>query len=130
MIRYPHDLFLGAREKTKIRSREFELQPGDCLFVYTDGEGSGARFAASEPTGKIVSSCESPDEDRSKVKAEAVHMEDRYPVNQAAEHEIPPAFLLRRTQRTESKRQERGASISPRFPCLHVYFFFDIRLIV
>lgn len=37
MIRYPHDLFLGAREKTKIRSREFELQPGDCLFVYTDG---------------------------------------------------------------------------------------------
>ena len=37
MIRYPHDLFLGARKKTKIRSREFELQPGDCLFVYSDG---------------------------------------------------------------------------------------------
>ena len=37
MIRYPHDPCLGARKKAKVRSREFELRPGDCLFVYTDG---------------------------------------------------------------------------------------------
>ena len=37
MVLYPHGLFLGARKKAKVRSREFELRPGDCLFVYTDG---------------------------------------------------------------------------------------------
>ena len=43
LLRYGHDLFLGARKKTTYRNREFSLRPGDCLFVYTDGVPEAAR---------------------------------------------------------------------------------------
>ena len=30
-------MFIGVLKKAKYRNREFELYPGDCIFVYTDG---------------------------------------------------------------------------------------------
>ena len=30
-------MFLGASKAAKFESHEFDLQAGDCLFVYTDG---------------------------------------------------------------------------------------------
>ncbi len=35
--RYPHDLVLGIIEIAKFRNHPIELNPGDCVFVYTDG---------------------------------------------------------------------------------------------
>ena len=37
LIKYKHNLFAGASKKVRYRNREFELGPGDCVFVYTDG---------------------------------------------------------------------------------------------
>ena len=37
MLTYKHDLIVGALPDVRYHIREFELQPGDCLFVYTDG---------------------------------------------------------------------------------------------
>lgn len=37
LIRYKHDALVGARKNNQYHNREFELHPGDCLFVYTDG---------------------------------------------------------------------------------------------
>ena len=37
LLEYSHDMFVGGMKKAKYRNREFELHPGDCLFVYTDG---------------------------------------------------------------------------------------------
>ena len=37
LLKYPHDMFVGGLKKSKYRNREFELHPGDCVFVYTDG---------------------------------------------------------------------------------------------
>ena len=37
LIEYKHDLIIGVMKKAKYRNREFELHPGDCIFVYTDG---------------------------------------------------------------------------------------------
>ncbi len=37
ILRYKHSMFLGASKAAKFESHEFDLQAGDCLFVYTDG---------------------------------------------------------------------------------------------
>ncbi len=37
LLNYPHSMFVGAFKKAKYQNREFELRPGDCVFVYTDG---------------------------------------------------------------------------------------------
>ena len=37
LLKYSHDSFVGAWEKAQYHNREFQLYPGDCLFVYTDG---------------------------------------------------------------------------------------------
>ena len=37
MLRYKHDRFIGPLKKVKCNNRAFELNPGDCVFVYTDG---------------------------------------------------------------------------------------------
>ena len=37
LLKYDHDTFVGARKKAEYHNREFRLNPGDCLFVYTDG---------------------------------------------------------------------------------------------
>ncbi|MBR3317356.1 MAG: SpoIIE family protein phosphatase [Atopobiaceae bacterium] len=37
LLDYRHNLFVGSMERAKYRNREFELYPGDCIFVYTDG---------------------------------------------------------------------------------------------
>ncbi|MCR4990889.1 MAG: PP2C family protein-serine/threonine phosphatase [Lachnospiraceae bacterium] len=34
---YRHSLVVGVMEGTRFADHEFELHPGDCLFVYTDG---------------------------------------------------------------------------------------------
>lgn len=37
LLEYRHSLFVGVFERAKYRNHEFQLNPGDCLFVYTDG---------------------------------------------------------------------------------------------
>ncbi len=37
MVKYKHSLAVAAIEGVKFREHGFELEPGDCLFVYTDG---------------------------------------------------------------------------------------------
>jgi sigma-B regulation protein RsbU (phosphoserine phosphatase) len=37
LLKYPHCVVVGALKRAKYRNREFELRPGDCVFVYTDG---------------------------------------------------------------------------------------------
>ena len=37
MLKYRHNLSVGAVEEAVYRNREFEMRPGDSLFVYTDG---------------------------------------------------------------------------------------------
>ena len=37
LLEYKHNAFIGVIKKAKYQDREFQLQPGDCLFVYTDG---------------------------------------------------------------------------------------------
>ena len=42
MLKYPHDRFVGAVKKARYQNREFELHPGECIFVYTDGVAEAA----------------------------------------------------------------------------------------
>ena len=49
MIKYKHGLIVGVNKNAKYQNREFEMHPGDCVFVYTDGvpeatNGSEAMF--------------------------------------------------------------------------------------
>ena len=37
MLKYKHNISVGVMENIKYRNREFELYPGDSIFVYTDG---------------------------------------------------------------------------------------------
>ena len=37
LLKYKHGMFIGVSKKAKYQVREFELHPGDCVFVYTDG---------------------------------------------------------------------------------------------
>ncbi len=37
LLKYKHGPFIGVSKKAKYQNREFELHPGDCVFVYTDG---------------------------------------------------------------------------------------------
>ena len=37
LLAYKHDMFVGVRKKAQFHAHEFEMNPGDCLFVYTDG---------------------------------------------------------------------------------------------
>ena len=37
LIKYKHGMFAGISKKAKYQNRAFELHPGDCLFVFTDG---------------------------------------------------------------------------------------------
>ena len=37
LLEYRHNLFVGAMARARYQNREFQLHPGDCLFVYTDG---------------------------------------------------------------------------------------------
>ena len=43
LLAYPHDPFLGVRKRAEYRNRDFELKPGDCIFVYTDGVPEATR---------------------------------------------------------------------------------------
>ena len=37
ILKYKHGVFVGGTETAKYQNREFQLAPGDCVFVYTDG---------------------------------------------------------------------------------------------
>ena len=37
LLEYRHNLFVGGAKRAKYHNREFELHPGDTVFVYTDG---------------------------------------------------------------------------------------------
>ena len=51
LLKYKHDMLIGVNKKAKFQNREFELHPGDCVFVYTDGVPE-ATNAASEMFGE------------------------------------------------------------------------------
>jgi sigma-B regulation protein RsbU (phosphoserine phosphatase) len=48
LVVYRHSLPIGTMEGIRFREREFELFPGDSLFVYTDGVAE-----ASDPGGQL-----------------------------------------------------------------------------
>ncbi|MCR4764242.1 MAG: PP2C family protein-serine/threonine phosphatase [Lachnospiraceae bacterium] len=37
LLNYKHNILVGLNEEATYMNREFTLQPGDCIFVYTDG---------------------------------------------------------------------------------------------
>ena len=37
LLEYRHSPFVGGIKRARYQNREFELHPGDCVFVYTDG---------------------------------------------------------------------------------------------
>ena len=37
LLKYRHGIFVGVSKKARYVNRPFEMHPGDCLFVYTDG---------------------------------------------------------------------------------------------
>jgi sigma-B regulation protein RsbU (phosphoserine phosphatase) len=37
LLEYKHDRFVGPLKKAAYHNRGFEMRPGDCVFVYTDG---------------------------------------------------------------------------------------------
>ena len=37
LLQYRHGMFVGVNKKARFTGREFELHPGDTVFVYTDG---------------------------------------------------------------------------------------------
>ena len=37
LLQYKHDRFVGPFKKASYHNRAFEMHPGDCIFVYTDG---------------------------------------------------------------------------------------------
>ena len=37
LLEYRHNMFVGGIKRARYQNREFELRPGDCVFVYTDG---------------------------------------------------------------------------------------------
>ena len=43
LLRYKHGMSLGVSKKAKYENREFEMRPGDCVFVYTDGVPEATR---------------------------------------------------------------------------------------
>ena len=50
LLKYRHCMFMGVYKEAKYVNREFELHPGDSLFVYTDGVPEASN-AASEMFG-------------------------------------------------------------------------------
>ena len=51
VLKYRHNMFAGVTKKAKYQNREFELHPGDSIFVYTDGVPE-ANNAAEEMFGE------------------------------------------------------------------------------
>ena len=51
LLKYRHHPCIGVSKKVKFENREFELHPGDCVFVYTDGVPE-ATDAATEMFGE------------------------------------------------------------------------------
>ncbi|MBR2571405.1 MAG: PP2C family protein-serine/threonine phosphatase [Clostridia bacterium] len=76
LIKYKHDRFIGVRKDSRYNNREFELHPGDCLFVYTDGvpeatAGSMEMFGEERLT-ELLNACKGrgPEEILPKVKSD------------------------------------------------------------
>jgi sigma-B regulation protein RsbU (phosphoserine phosphatase) len=51
MFKYKHGMVAGVNKNAKFQNRDFELHPGDCVFVYTDGVPE-ANNAAGEMFGE------------------------------------------------------------------------------
>ena len=48
MLNYKHNVPAGAYAKARYQLREFEMHPGDCLFVYTDGVAEANNTAGEQ----------------------------------------------------------------------------------
>ncbi len=58
LLSYRHSILVGVSKKAEYELREFELSPGDCLFVYTDGvpeatNGSNVMFGDKRLTDTL-----------------------------------------------------------------------------
>ena len=51
LLKYKHSIFIGVSRKAKYENREFEMHPGDSVFVYTDGVPEAVN-AATEMFGE------------------------------------------------------------------------------
>ena len=76
LLIYDHDRLVGVRRNNKYHNREFDLRPGDCLFVYTDGvpEATAAsrEMYGTERLTSALNTCKdcSPEEILSTVKSD------------------------------------------------------------
>ena len=63
LLKYKHGVLIGFNDKAKYGNREFELHPGDALFVYTDGvpeatDGNGEMFGTERLLRALNSSAD------------------------------------------------------------------------
>ena len=77
LLKYKHGIFAGISKKAKYTDREFELSPGDCIFVYTDGvpeatAGSGEMFGTERLTEALNSRTGSSSEETLRIVRNAV----------------------------------------------------------
>ena len=65
LLAYKHNMFLGVNKKAKYQNREFQLAPGDSLFVYTDGvpEAANGKSEMFGGEGLVRTLNENPDAD-------------------------------------------------------------------
>ena len=60
LSKYKHDVMMGVYKKVKYHAHIFELQPGDCLFVFTDGvtqaAGTGSERFGEERLIEVLNS--------------------------------------------------------------------------
>ena len=63
ILKYRHNIFAGISKRAKYQNREFELHPGDCIFVYTDGvpEANNTREEMFGAEGLIETLNQNPD---------------------------------------------------------------------
>ena len=74
ILKYKHNMFVGANEMARYQNREFTLCPGDCVFVYTDGvpeatASNGEMFGADRLLAALNANPDSsPDEILQRIK--------------------------------------------------------------
>ena len=63
LLKYKHNICIGATKRAKYQNREFELHAGDCIFVYTDGvpEANNASDALFGPDRLLETLNQDPD---------------------------------------------------------------------
>ena len=79
LLKYKHNMFLGVNKKAVYQLRKFELHPGDCIFVYTDGvpeatEADGRMFGEERLLSTLNRNADAGPEDLIRNVHEAVDL--------------------------------------------------------